>query len=169
MKTCLFIFPALGLLIGCGGSKESASPTATKTPAPKAPLAAMPALAPAHAGTAPSAAPSPATAPPPAVDLATAMRPLDANGNPISDLDMLNQAIIQYGGRALGGGNIPTAEGVQGVDAINAALVRPAPAQLKDLSELVKAGLIKALPVPPPGKAYVLDPKTRMAALVDKK
>mgnify|MGYP001575269146 CR=1 FL=1 len=39
----------------------------------------------------------------------------------------------------------------------------------RDLSDLVKAGLIKAVPAAPPGKKYVLDPKAGMVIMVDQK
>jgi len=38
----------------------------------------------------------------------------------------------------------------------------------KDIDELVKVGLLKPLPAPPPGKKYLLDSHNRTLSLVDK-
>lgn len=160
---------AAGLLTGCGGGHEPA-PAA----APPKPQSSMPALAPAAAATpaATAASASPATpAPPPAIDFTAAKRPLDNNGNPLSDLDILNEAIMSYGGRSMGAAAVVTGsfktpeEQVAAMSKQYESQSRP----LQSLSDLVKAGLIKALPQPPPGKQYVFDPKTQRAALVDKK
>ena len=161
----------LGLLIGCGGSKEPASTTATKTPAAKAPPAAMPALAPAQSSPAPGTAAKPGDTPaPPVFDFAAAGRPLDNSGKALSDLDMLNQAILSYGIRRMpqAGADPSKAKSVNEAAALMAAQ-SAGPPPLKSLSDLVKAGVIKSLPVAPPGKEYALDPNTRMAVLVDKK
>ena len=170
MKTCLFLFPALGLLVGCGGSQEPASAPPTRTPITKAPSAAMPALAPGNPGAAPRPAASPAAVPPPpAVDFTAGKRPMDKEGNPLSDLDILNEAILAYGGRAMGNAAVVTGSFKTAEEQVAAMSKQYESRSVKSLSDLVTAGLIKAVPQPPPGKQYVFDPKTQKAALVDKK
>lgn len=76
------------------------------------------------------------------------------HGEVTSDLDILNQALERYRNAAPPVGADPSMGGAQ---------------QIKDLSQLVKAKVIKALPTPPPGKQFAIDPKTGQAVLIDKK
>lgn len=92
--------------------------------------------------------------PPPApIDFATVQRTAVGHGPLTSDLDILNQALEIY----------RTGAPRPGSDSLVGGR------DIKDLNELVKAGLIKALPAPPAGKQFALDSKTGKAVLVDKK
>lgn len=81
------------------------------------------------------------TVKPAAGDAVAFYRPTDKLGNVATDLEVLNSALMAYG-----------TDGVQ----------RP---PFHDLSDLVKAGLLKKLPTAPPGKKYVFDAKTGQAKI----
>lgn len=93
-------------------------------------------------------------APPPPIDFATVTRTSVGHGAATSDLDILNEALERYRNSAPPPGTAVSEEGTR---------------QISDLSQLVKAGMIKALPAPPAGKQFALDSKTGQAVLVDKK
>ena len=170
IKYSVVIVLVSGFLVGCGGGKEPA-PAAAPAPGPKSTPSAMPPLAPGPGSTAPGAMAKPSEAPPPtAFDFAAAARPLDKSGQALSDLQMLNQAIMYYSTTKMPHAGVDTSKAKNVNEAAALMAARSAgPPPLKSLTELVKAGVIKSLPIPPPGKEYVLDPKTQLAVLVDKK
>lgn len=170
IKHSVVIILVSGLVAGCGGGKEAA-PAPAPAPASKPKPPSMPPLAPAPSSPAPGAKAKPGDTPaPPVFDFTAGGRPLDKSGQALSDLEMLNQAILSYGVRRMpqAGVDPSKAKSVNEAAALMAAQ-SAGPPPLKSLSDLVKAGVIKSLPVAPPGKEYVLDPATHMAVLVDKK
>jgi hypothetical protein len=95
----------------------------------------------------PAPAPAPLLAPRiPGPDPAD--RPLNSSGEPMSDLELLNDALAGY---------LDTA----------AEEDQPRP-PLKALSNLVEAGLLSGLPAPPAGKAFEYDAERRQIILVTK-
>lgn len=91
----------------------------------------------------------------------------------MTDLEILNTAVFAYNEANMNRGasaNIPTFKTEAEQSAWMAAHQNAANAgPLKDLSQLVKAGLIKALPGPPPGKKFAIDPQTHKVVLADAK
>lgn len=87
---------------------------------------------------------------------AAPIRPVNEEGQPMSDLEFLNDALIKYGD--------PAARPNAGdIDASSAG------GKLTDISDLVKSGIIKSIPQAPPGKKFVLDKKTNKIVLADAK
>lgn len=91
----------------------------------------------------------------------------------MSDLELLNNALEGYREKKMAAASDALSKKRFSSEAEQMAAeteaTRAANAPVTDLSELVRAGLIKALPTPPAGKKYVIDPKTQRAALVDAK
>ena len=159
-------------ITGCG-KPEPAVPT--DSPSSTAPAqSAMPSL---QTGGGPAAPAGPAVAaapaPPPAIDLAAMERPANEAGDPMSDLEVLNVILFNYNealatGAAASKGPARTykteAEEMAATEARQRAI--DAGGQVRDLSQLVKAGVIKALPKPPAGKKFAIDPKTQKVVLV---
>lgn len=131
----------------------------------------MPALQPGTDTAAPAAqATAAAKAPPATIDLATMQRPVNDKGDLMSDLEMLNQILANFNeARATGAAARPqtrtykTEAEQMAAEAAQQQAMGPA----KDLSELVKAGVIKALPTPPAGKKFVIDPESHKVALAN--
>jgi hypothetical protein len=123
---------ALLLFWGCGGKVQDSSSETD-------PGAGIPSLAAPDLGAMPSDDQAASDAAPPAhaFDF-TGERPTNEQGEEISDLAILNDALLGY--------LDPTARGVE--------TAVPLP---KDLNDLVRAGFLKNLPKPPPGKKFVLD------------
>ena len=146
-------------IVGCG---EKGSSTPTVDSAPPAQNANPPASVSltADAGT-PSTA-KPLVQAPVVMDLNTADRPLDARGNPMSDVEMLNLVIESYrmgagatsADMATTGGRKP--QGPAEEAAAFAAASTPKTA-INDINDLVKLGLIKAIPPAPAGKQYAYE------------
>jgi hypothetical protein len=115
-------------------------------------------------------APGEAAAPAPVFDFESAERPLNEETRAeMSDLDILNQILTDYqeARRSVSpppGRYKTEAEEMAALEAWEARLKAMPP--VKDLSELVKAGIIKAVPAAPPGQQYVIDPKTQTVVLV---
>lgn len=167
MKQLPFVFLAVGLVVpGCG--KQEPAATTTSSAASKS--SSLPSLQ-ASAEPAPPLAQATAAAPrPPAIDFATAARPVNEKGDPMSDLEMLNQALFNYNearatGAAGASSQLRTYKTEAEQMAAEAAQQKSA-GPVTDLSELVKAGIIKQVPTPPAGKRYAIDPKTHQAILV---
>jgi hypothetical protein len=136
----LGVLGALTMLTAGCGSKESIStdePVVESAP-PAFSFEAEPADA-----TAPIEQPAPV-----AFDFASSPRPTNEQGEEASDLFILNDALQQY--------MDPAARGLD-TDV-------PPP---KDLSELVRAGILRNLPAPPPGKKYELDTRRLEVVLVN--
>lgn len=129
----------------------------------------MPKLQPGGEATAP-AAPTAAAAPAaPAVDVATMPRPVNAKGDPMSDLELLNQILHNYReARATQTPSVSRAYKTEAEQmAAETAALKAVQAPIKDLSELVKAGVIKTLPTPPAGKKFAIDPQSQQVVLVN--
>lgn len=123
-----------------------------------------------------SVAASPAAPPAPApVDFATVDRPFTTAGKPITDLEWLNQIVQGYlmgnvtPNTALPKGKYNSPDEQFAAEAAAMEKQFKSAPKLNDLSDLVKAGLIKNIPAAPPGKKYVLDQKSGTVLLVDLK
>ena len=155
---------------GCG-KQEPAAPTAPKAPSTAPAKPAMPSLQTGGGTATPTkgqaAAPTPA--PPAVMDLATMKRPTNDKGDPMSDLEMLNHILANYNeGRATGAAaSSQTRTYKTEAEQVAAeATQKQALGPVKDLSELVTAKVIRALPTPPAGKKFAIDPKTQKVVLV---
>ncbi|MEW6306721.1 MAG: hypothetical protein AB1705_24910 [Verrucomicrobiota bacterium] len=165
-KTKLVVAASLSVaafIVGCG-PQENSAPAPQGGSAPSAPAVAPAA---ADAPPPPPAAPEPPAPTPgapaqaaPTVDAPTAspgtdplfyFRRSEDGTRQLNDLEALQQAVDAYSKRA---GISPDAD-------------TPALPNLKDLSDLVKAGLLKSLPAPPAGKKYVVDAKGIKVSLVN--
>ena len=97
------------------------------------------------------------------MDLNTADRPLDARGNPMSDLEMLNLALEGYrmgaGAGSAGMATTPGGRKPQGpAEEAEAFAAAAAPkTAINDINDMVKLGLIKTIPAAPAGKQYALE------------
>jgi len=165
--------------LACASCSRNSTPAAPETaaaiPSTLPPLAAETASPPAPTGGGPTPSGGQgAPAAPTAIDFATANRPIDANGRALSDLEWLNrivqnhlmQSALPDAALPQGKFNSPTEE----FAAYSAAMERKQKAGvLRDLSDLVRAGVIKAIPAAPPGKQYVLDAKSGSVVLADRK
>jgi hypothetical protein len=114
-----------------------------------------------------SAPPPPA----PAVSFESESRLTDENGRPLSDLELLNKAIEIYEMRLVT--EVPMAQGDRKFNSFEeesaalAAEMEKKVVPLTDLSDLVKAGVVKAIPSAPPGKKYVFDKEKSRVVLTD--
>ena len=166
-------FPAILVLsltaAGCG-KQEPASLAAPSAPTASAP-STMPSLdTGAPVTTTPTTAKEAETeAPPPAIDFASLERPTDEHDRPLSDLELLNQVLFNYNEARATGGNViqRTYKSEDEQLAAEAAQLQRSTGPVTDLSELVKAGLIKAVPAAPAGKKYAIDPQTHKVVLVN--
>jgi hypothetical protein len=94
-----------------------------------------------------------------AMDFSASDRMENEKGQPMTDLELLNYAVHVYTARVKS--EVPILQGQfktqdEEVAAYEAAMKRQG-GGIRDLSELVKAGIIKSIPAPPPGKVYALD------------
>ncbi|MEW6303896.1 MAG: hypothetical protein AB1705_10520 [Verrucomicrobiota bacterium] len=168
-----FALVLLVLTIGCAPKQDPSAETQAEPLANTANMQSLETVSAATVTPPPGTIVAPTTAPatpPPvtAIDFTGANRPTNERGEVLSDLDLLNQILNDYvEARATGSsGEIRTykteAEEVAAMEAR-----QKASEPVKDLSELVKAGLIKAVPTPPPGKRFAIDPKTQKVVLLD--
>ena len=90
---------------------------------------------------------------PPAIDFADMNnREVDAEGNSVTDLDLLNEALESARQKNAAPGEI---RGKTMEEQMNSSAPKDAP-KIETLEDLVKAGLIKAVPAAPAGKKYVI-------------
>jgi len=94
-------------------------------------------------------------------------RPTNAQGNPMSDLELLNHLVQELNESRVSDADIPQktfkteAEQV----AFEAAQEQLRKGPVKDLNELVTAGILKALPQAPAGQRYAIDATTGKVVL----
>ncbi len=173
MKTLLTILPALALacLMGCSGESEDSTPSASASGIGQAGGSLnLGAPAPQSKG---KSTPTPAPEKPAAVDLATVDRPLDARGNPMTDLQMLNLALERYrmtssglsAGITTPGNRVPQGPVEEAAAAAEAAT---AAGSLAHINDLVAKGVIKAIPEAPAGKEYHYDDNLKVIVLRDR-
>ena len=94
---------------------------------------------------------------PPPIDLADmSTRPVDEQGNSATDLDMLNEALETAMMRSTTAGGAAVLKGKTMEEQMNSNLGEGA-AQINTVEDLVKAGVIKAVPAAPDGKKYVIE------------
>lgn len=115
---------------------------------------------------APPPSASATVAPSAGISLAAADRPINAQGNPMSDIEFLNHLVSELNESR----TIPT-EGNQKTFKTEAEQMAYEEAQQKqkgpvrDLNELVTAGILKQLPPAPAGQRYAIDPTTGKVVL----
>lgn len=166
-KSLIFIISiGLGLVTGCGGGDSDLG-----IPAPPPQSGSVSASATVDVTAPNTPAPAGTVAPPaatPSIDFAAVKRPLDAQGNPLNDLDFLNHLVHQANeSRLAKGSDIPMKDSFK----TEAEQMAYEEAQRKrfepisDLNDLVKDGFIKALPTAPAGQKFALDPATKKVIL----
>jgi hypothetical protein len=103
----------------------------------------------------------------PAIDFAQAERPINAQGNAMSDLEYLNHLVEQVNESRVSDIEIKQkafkteAEQVAYEEAEQQKRKGP----IRDLNELVTAGVLKALPTAPGGQRYTIDATTGKVVL----
>ncbi|MEW6303809.1 MAG: hypothetical protein AB1705_10085 [Verrucomicrobiota bacterium] len=172
--TCLLLIGAMAIT-GCG---QKSAPTPTPPASAGSTDSLMPLLAPdaapppAPPGVGDTAAGGTSTpVAPVAIDFATADRPIDASGKALGDVEWLNQIVEGYQMQNVAEApTLPTRKfnsPEEEFAAYSAAMEQHKTARLRDLSDLVKAGVIKSIPAAPAGKKYALDPETGRVVMVD--
>lgn len=159
------ILISLTALLACCGQENKAPSTPTGKAKPAETLPGTAAPAPPGAPPPPSKAATPA-APAGASDLAAPAAPRavpgtdplfyfrrDEKGRYLGDLEALQLAAEAYAGKA----------------AMGEEAGQPVWPNLTNLSQLVKVGMLKALPAAPAGQKYVVDPKTHRVSLANVK
>jgi hypothetical protein len=155
------------LSAGCGSQEaelENVATTATPAPAPAAvsigdsapPVAPPPTVQ----GVAPAAPISTA------IDLSDSERPINDQGQVMSDLEYLNYLVHELNEARITDVAIPQKAFKTEAEQMayeEAMAQRQGP--VKDLNELVTAGVLKALPEAPAGQHYLIDPTTGKVAL----
>ncbi|MGV3753818.1 MAG: hypothetical protein ACO1QS_00380 [Verrucomicrobiota bacterium] len=164
MKQILSIALVLGVIsIGCSKEEEELPVAAPNTSIHADPLAA---------GGQQSAPPDPMTMiPKPAetlIDITTVERPADNSGRVMDDLAYLNHLVfnINEGRATYVSDNIPTFKDDAQRQAYEMALAK-AREPLKDINDLVRLKVVKALPPAPAGKRYAINETTGKVEMVN--
>jgi hypothetical protein len=147
-KRWLFLLvPLLAVgVAGCGGGVEPVDYTADTVAVPEADL-----------GITETAEMDAAEAPPIfAIDFA-AERPVGGDGEPVSDLALLNEALER----------LTMSYEDDGTGSEVPAKLRAVFQSIRDPNDLVRLRLIKSAPTPPAGKQYRMDSRTKQFTLVD--
>lgn len=156
----------LSIAAGC-------SPKDPEAPAMTPPAAVAPAEV-SIGDTATPAAPPPGSAPgapaaaavPAAIDLAQAERPINAQGNAMNDLEFLNHLVHEVNESRVSNVEIPQkAFKTEAEQMAYEAAMEQRQGPVKDLNELVTAGVLKALPQAPAGQRYAIDAATGKVVL----
>ncbi len=162
MKQILSIALVLGVItIGCSSEEEELPVAAPNTSIHADPLAG--------GGTPP---PDPLTLiPKPAetlIDITTVERPADNSGKVMDDLAYLNHLVfnINEGRSTYVSDNIPTFKDDAQRQAYEMAMAK-AREPLKDINDLVRLKVIKALPPAPAGKRYAINETTGKVEMVN--
>ncbi len=94
-------------------------------------------------------------------------RPTNAQGNPMSDLELLNHLVQELNESRVSDADIPqkTFKTEAEQMAYEAAQEQLRKGPVKDLNELVTAGILKALPQAPAGQRYAIDATTGKVVL----
>jgi hypothetical protein len=169
MKHILFSVGLAGILsAGCGGSEEDELPTASSMTAVTAadPLG-MPTSA---KGENVAVNPANLIPKPPEtmIDLSTVERPTDDNGKILDDLGYLNHLVfnLNEGRSTYVSDVIPEFRNDDERQQYELALAK-AREPIKDLNELVRLKVIKALPQAPAGKQYAINATSGKVELVN--
>ncbi len=153
----------MALLAGCTPKEDEAPGTSGPTPAPQA--------------EAVSISQNTETAPPPpgglaaptasaAIDIAQAERPKNAQGEAMNDLEYLNHLVAQMNEFRVNPQEIQQkAFKTEAEQLAYEEAQQKAQAPVKDINELVTAGVLKALPQAPGGQKYAIDPTTGKVVL----
>ena len=159
ISTLKILFPVscIVLLSACGAKEEHPLPPATPQKAPD-----IQASLKVEAPSSPIAPSAGVTAPPPAApqaaDLSSMQRPINDQGNPMSDLELLNHLVHQVNESRAAGPEIKQMQfKTEAEQSAYEAAQRQKQGPVKDLNELVAAKVIKALPTAPAGKRYAID------------
>jgi len=153
------------IALGCSPKEETAPAAAPAASAEAAPAAISigdnaVTIAPPPAGGAAAAAAAGG------ISMAVADRPINAQGNPMSDLEFLNHLVSE-----LNESRTVPSEINQKAFKTEAEQMAYEEAQQKkkgpvqDLNELVTAGILKQLPAAPAGQRYAIDPATGKVVL----
>lgn len=157
----------LMLLFAVAGCTPKEDSTAVKAPDAATPAAvsiseATPAVAPPPAAT----LGAPAMAAPAAIDFSQAERPVNAQGQVMSDIEYLNHLVYEVNESRISDVSVPDkafkteAEQMAYEEAMQQRKV-----PVRDLKELVTAGVLKELPSAPAGQNYVIDPTSGKVVL----
>jgi hypothetical protein len=150
------------IAFGCSPKEENTQGTAAATQ-PPAPAAVS------IAGTAAPVAPPPsagAAAPAAAISVAQADRPINAQGNPMSDLEFLNHLIHEVNESRISSADIPQkAFKTEAEQMAYEEAQQQKKGPVRDLNELVTAGVLKEIPPAPAGQRYAIDATTGKVVL----
>ena len=157
------------ILMGACSPKEEAPLTATSAGKPTDPQEALrldtpvkPDLPAAPNASLTAVAPPNAAAP----DFASAPRPNNGQGNPMSDLEYLNHLVFQLNeSRTVPPETKQMQFKTEAEQSAYEAAQQQRQAPVKDLNELVTAKVLKALPVAPNGQHYAIDPASGKVVL----
>lgn len=149
----LFPVSCLVFLNACGAKEEHPLPPAAPQKAPD-----IQASLKVEAPSSPAAPTAGVATPPQAADLSSMQRPINDQGNPMSDLELLNHLVHQVNESRAAGPEIKQMQfRTEAEQSAYEAAQRQKQGPVKDLNELVAAKVIKALPTAPAGKRYAID------------
>lgn len=160
----VYLILLLAATAGCNSKEDSAdvAAPAAATPAAVSISEATPATAPPPAAT-PGA---PAMAAPAAIDFSQAERPVNAQGQVMSDIEYLNHLVHEVNESRVSDVSIPDkAFKTEAEQMAYEEAMQQRKAPVKDLKELVTAGVLKELPPAPAGQNYVIDPASGKVVL----
>lgn len=101
-----------------------------------------------------------------ALDFASAPRPKNEQGDPLSDLEYLNHLVFQLNESRTVVAEIKQMQfKTEAEQAAYEAAQQQRQGPVKDLNELVTAKMLKALPVAPNGQHYAIDPASGKVVL----
>lgn len=108
----------------------------------------------------------PAAVNPAPLDLAVAERPVNAQGQTMSDLEFLNHLVQEVNESRISDVEIPQkAFKTEAEQVAYEEAMQKRKELVRDLNELVTTGILKALPQAPAGQRYAIDPATGKVVL----
>jgi hypothetical protein len=154
-------------VVAVGCKPEETAPTSVTPAAAPAPAAVSIGDAAAPVAPPPGSAPgAPTAAAPAAIDIAQVERSVNAQGLAMSDLEFLNHLVHEVNESRISDVSIPDrAFKTEAEQMAYEEAMQQRKAPVKDLNELVTAGVIKALPEAPAGQHYVIDPTSGKVVL----
>ncbi len=103
---------------------------------------------------------------PAAIDFAQAERPVNAQGQVMSDIEYLNHLVHEVNESRISDVTIPEkAFKTEAEQMAYEEAMQQRKAPVRDLKELVTAGVLKELPPAPAGQNYVIDPASGKVVL----
>ncbi len=151
------------ILVGCGEETDSEPDLAVASPPAAVEITSQPVAAPTEAASETTAPVLPPT------DLTAAARPLNDDGNQMTDLEVLTSLVRRHN-ESLGSQEVDTTGLTFKTEAEEMAYreARAVKGQpITEVSQLVTLGLLKSLPPPPAGKRYAINPENQEVVLAE--